>query len=721
MKKAERILGIFAISLFSVGVLFKIMHWPGSVVMLTASAFLFNFGYLPLQIINERRYRTSLLEKAYMIFRFITLFIVVAGFLFKVLHWTGGGTLLRLGNILIPLFILFYFFLRIRGKGAIPFSINDLIIAILCYLIHIFVTQSMVPPGVVNGYIILNEHYEKTNAGLESANNLIYSSLDSVSDSGNQDLFKSINDLQARSRALCRLTDSLRIGFFASSTYGQVTDQFEMASTSRSLLADPQKGDAYFIKSKSATQLKSRINQYMKEITRIQKRHNLQLNLIGTGLDTEVSVNEWGKKYSWEQRMFKNKPVAAIVTNLSFFKQMVLFTESTLLNGLISQLDLSEETQLLQEMASRESNQAIMLKENEILRIKQQQELQRVQLEKSQTELDQRNTVTMFAFAGIAFVLILFFISTRAYLLKQKDNKKLAKQKEEITDKNDELYQQNEEIAAQRDEIEAQRNLVFDQKEQIEKTHNEISASIDYATRLQASILPDPGLIREKFSDHFILFRPRDKVSGDFYWWSQLEKQIIIAAADCTGHGVPGAFMSMLGISLLSEIVNKAFITDPGVILDQLRKEVISSLNQTGGKEDQKDGLDLSLITIDTETWSCQYAGANNPLYLIRHNELKEFKPDMMPISIYHRMEQFTTQDIQLESGDQLYLFSDGYADQFGGQHRKKFKYGAFRQLLLDHAGESMEQQQRVLTETISKWQGDGEQIDDMVVVGLKV
>ena len=428
-----------------------------------------------------------------------------------------------------------------------------------------------------------------------------------------------------------------------------------------------------------------------------------------------------GRNFSWEQRMFKNKPIAAIVTNLSFFKQMILFTESTLLNGLISQLDLSEETRLLQEMASRESNQAIMLKENEILRIKQQQELQKVQLEKSQTELNQRNTVTVFAFAGIAFVLILFFMSTRAYLLKQKDNKKLAKQKEEITDKNDELYQQNEEIAAQRDEIEAQRNLVYDQKEQIEKTHNEISASIDYATRLQASILPDPDLIEKNFSDHFILFRPRDKVSGDFFWWSQSENKIIIAAADCTGHGVPGAFMSMLGISLLSEIVNKGFITNPGAILDQLRKEVIRSLKQTGKQEDQKDGLDLSLVSIDKDSWNCQFAGANNPLYLIRQNELKEYKPDMMPISIYHRMDKFTTHEIQLETGDQLYLFSDGYADQFGGKDRKKFKYKAFKQLLLDHATEPMDQQNRLLTETIVKWQGDTEQIDDMVVIGVKV
>ena len=283
------------------------------------------------------------------------------------------------------------------------------------------------------------------------------------------------------------------------------------------------------------------------------------------------------------------------------------------------------------------------------------------------------------------------------------------------------MNQQNEEISAQRDEIEAQRDHVSRQKEQIEKTHSEISASIDYATRLQASILSNPDLLKAHFSDHFILFKPRDRVSGDFYWWTKIENQMIIAAADCTGHGVPGALMSMLGISLLSEIVNKERIIDVGPILNQLRKAVIESLNQAGDNEDQKDGLDISLINIDTGTWKCRYAGANSPLYLFRKKELVEFKPDQMPVSIYPLMDPFTTHEIQLEKGDQLYLFSDGYADQFGGKDRRKFKYKAFKQLLTDHSHHPMALQHQILTETIVNWQGNNEQIDDMVVIGLKV
>ncbi len=309
MKKAERILGIIAISIFSLGVVFKTLHYPGSGVMLTISIILFNFGYQPILLINERRVRITLLERIYMIFRFITLFIVLTGFLFKVQHWSGASVLLTLSSFLIPIFALFYFYVRIKGKGDIPFNWNDFIIAILCFSIYFFVTRSLVPPGVVNGYIILNEHYEKTNAGLESANNLIYSSLDSVSLSGNQDLLESITDLRISSAALCHFNDSLKNGFFAFATYSPVTRQFELASTNRLLLADSQKGDAYFMKSKSGTLLKSRINKYMKEINRIQKSNNLQLSMIGAGLDTEVSINEWGEIFHGNSACLKISPL----------------------------------------------------------------------------------------------------------------------------------------------------------------------------------------------------------------------------------------------------------------------------------------------------------------------------------------------------------------------------------------------------------------------------
>jgi serine phosphatase RsbU (regulator of sigma subunit) len=234
-------------------------------------------------------------------------------------------------------------------------------------------------------------------------------------------------------------------------------------------------------------------------------------------------------------------------------------------------------------------------------------------------------------------------------------------------------------------------------------------------------MLPSPALLEEHFSGHLIFFRPKQKVSGDFYWWSRSGNSLVLAVADCTGHGVPGAFMSLLGASLLKEVVNLEGINTPGPILDRLRKEVIEALDQKGAMGEQKDGMDMALVSIDPESLLCQYSGANSALYLLRRGKIKIYQPDPMPLSYYHEMKPFRTQKIQLEVGDQLYLFSDGYADQFGGEKRKKFKYSRFRELIAEHADLSMPRQQQVLSDTIREWQGKYEQIDDMVVVGIRI
>jgi serine phosphatase RsbU (regulator of sigma subunit) len=309
----------------------------------------------------------------------------------------------------------------------------------------------------------------------------------------------------------------------------------------------------------------------------------------------------------------------------------------------------------------------------------------------------------------------------------------IKNQKNEIEEKNEELNQLVEEVSAQRDEIESQRDHVLKQKEIIEEIHEEISESINYATRLQQSILPDEEILNNYVSDFFVLFKPKDKVSGDFYWWAHVENQTIIVAADCTGHGVPGAFMSMLGGSMLREIVQKEYITHTGVILRKLRKEIIKSLKQKGNVGEQKDGMDMAIISINHETNLVQFSGANNPLYIISNERLKdleppegldnfyEIKPDKMPIAIYEKMDNFTNHEIQLAKGDQLFMFSDGYADQFGGEKGKKFKYKPFKKLLSENRDKSMMEQKDILDKTFEDWKGDLEQIDDVVVLGVKI
>ncbi len=270
-------------------------------------------------------------------------------------------------------------------------------------------------------------------------------------------------------------------------------------------------------------------------------------------------------------------------------------------------------------------------------------------------------------------------------------------------------------------EIEAQRDLATSQRDKILNQKKEIEDSIYYAQRIQQSLLPSQEFLDRLLPEHFIYFRPRDIVSGDFFWANYIRGKLIITAVDCTGHGVPGAFMSMLGIAFLNDIVNKQEQIDASIILNQLRNEIIQALGQTGAEDESKDGMDMSLCIIDRENKILQFAGANNPLYLIRQKELMVTRGDKMPVAIYDNMPPFTSHSISLEKGDALYLFSDGYADQFGGPKEKKFMYKAFKQLLSEISDKSMPEQSKILEKTMEDWQGTYEQIDDMVIIGIRI
>lgn len=264
--------------------------------------------------------------------------------------------------------------------------------------------------------------------------------------------------------------------------------------------------------------------------------------------------------------------------------------------------------------------------------------------------------------------------------------------------------------------------LLEEQKEEIEKQKEEITDSIRYAKRIQTAILPSNAWANENLPEHFILFRPRDIVSGDYYWMNRVDNKVILVAADCTGHGVPGAFMSMLGVSFLNEIVNKNNTIQPSLILNQLRNQVKRTLDQTGKEGEAKDGMDIAVCVLDTETMKLQYSGAYNPLYLFRNGELIETKADKMPIGIYIReKDSFTNHEINLEPGDTFYIFSDGFADQFGGPNGRKFKSRPFKQLLTNIQSRSMLEQWEILESTFDDWRGDINQIDDVIILGIRI
>ncbi len=287
-----------------------------------------------------------------------------------------------------------------------------------------------------------------------------------------------------------------------------------------------------------------------------------------------------------------------------------------------------------------------------------------------------------------------------------------------IKRKNILLNEKNIQINQQKEEIEAQRDVVMKQKE-------EITDSIHYARRIQRAVLPSSELADNLLPEHFILFRPRDIVSGDFYWMTKKNNKVIIVAADCTGHGVPGAFMSMLGVSFLNEIVNKLEQPEAHIILNHLRTYVKTTLDQTGKADEAKDGMDISLTIYDFEKNTLEYAGAYNPLYIVRkgEEEVIEYKADKMPIGIYIKeKESFTKNEIQLISGDIVYIFSDGFVDQFGGETGRKFMSKNFKALLLNNQNKSMAEQKDILYKAFDDWRGDKyPQIDDVIIIGVRI
>jgi ABC-type amino acid transport substrate-binding protein/serine phosphatase RsbU (regulator of sigma subunit)/ligand-binding sensor domain-containing protein len=297
---------------------------------------------------------------------------------------------------------------------------------------------------------------------------------------------------------------------------------------------------------------------------------------------------------------------------------------------------------------------------------------------------------------------------------------------ETVKERTLEIREKNAELESQKEEIETQRELAVQQRDEISEKKKEIEDSILYAERIQTAILPPKNFISRHLPENFILFKPRDIVSGDFYWAAENDKKIFIAAADCTGHGVPGAFMSMLGVSFLNDIVATGGkdIT-AGVILDKLRDKIIDALHQTGEVHEAKDGMDIALCAIHKGSDQVDFAGAFNPLYLVRDGEIHVTEADRMPIGIYEYEDDnkdFTNQEVRVKKGDTLYMFSDGYPDQFGGKRGKKFMIGRFKKLILKVQDLPLDKQRDYMDDTIQRWmEGSSEQIDDILVIGVKI
>src|SRR6218665_1692099 len=360
---------------------------------------------------------------------------------------------------------------------------------------------------------------------------------------------------------------------------------------------------------------------------------------------------------------------------LDYFKQHKNYADSLLNGGNIRQIRAAE--------AKYENEK----KQAEIDLLAEKQKLSEAKREKDKLYL----YVAIAGIVGLAGLIVLLFRNNRS---KQKTNR---------------------ELAAYNQEVKYQKDLV-------EGKNKEITDSINYAQRIQQSILTNHSYFEKHTRDFFILFQPKDIVSGDFYWALKHDKRLMVMTADCTGHGVPGAMMSMMGVNFLNEIVSEKKITSPAAVLNQLRKEIIKALNPEGSLVEAKDGMDCSLCSFDMDTLTLRYANANNRFYVLRKGQLIVSQVNKMPVGAGHNSETpFTEFELGLQKDDLVITFTDGYADQFGGPKGKKFKYRQLEELLVAHAHQPLNVLQSKLEESIKAWKGNLEQVDDICIVGIKV
>lgn len=434
---------------------------------------------------------------------------------------------------------------------------------------------------------------------------------------------------------------------------------------------------------------KEMVKQQQAEIE-LQKAEILRQKRLLDSLDREITLRE--KTLLEKQRVLNNQMV-----QINRQQGEITIQKQTII---IQQKEVQVQKDTLLKQKEKIGLQLAMI-DGQLKKIGEQENRIKVQI----ATLEKQKLIIWFVILALVLVSILGYYIYRSYRIKKEANIRLE--------------EKNKTISMQKDEIEQQRDLAAAQRDQIAYQKKHITDSIMYAKRIQTALIPSLELFSDKL-EHFVIYKPLAIVSGDFYWVSSLENKQVIIVADCTGHGVPGAFMSMLGVTLLNEIVNNKHILMPDQIIENLRQGVIKSLNQAADEDSIKDGMDISVCVVDFSENTLWWAGANNPLYLVRGNELVHYRADKMPASIHYRMLPFTLHKIELKKGDAFYIFSDGFADQFGGPKQRKFMSNQLKEILVSMTGVPMLRQAEKLHNIFEEWRGDSPQVDDVTLIGIR-
>jgi serine phosphatase RsbU (regulator of sigma subunit) len=693
---AVKILGWISILFLLMGTLFKLQHWPGANVGMMFGSFTFLFFYLPLWLAAGWEHS----KKPRLIVGFLALFLACLAFIFKSMHWPFGQIIYLLW-VYFSCFILLpyaFYLLVVHGRSSIKQFHNIIVYCFLAVLVLGSIRGSISSTDQMASSFSRSESQIKQSLNrLNIKTGQLYSIVEGDSFRlRNPELYQKIRALQQTSSETYEYVRSLRNHVIAETEKVNESTADSMSITDLRTRADihkpteiicgpglnPRKGKY------SGMELKDKLNSYRDTVLDLIGSQNKTFISSGINLDTEPVQDEEGETVDWVTATFSHMPLASVIVTLDNQMFEIKNAEAQVLTELVNEAAKNTGNNVAERIADISLQYAEQKREEALSTLKDQQELTQFRLNSKNEELEEQKQTMVWFVVGLLSSIIMIFFIIRSNLLRMKINKQLALQKQEIEFKN-----------------------------------KEITDSINYAKRIQQAILPPVEQVYNALKDSFVLYKPKDVVSGDFYFFIEKGDEVIIAAADCTGHGVPGAFMSMIGSEQLTKIVVEKNIARPSDILDHLHKGIRNALKQDQSTGETRDGMDIALCKIDLKTNSLEYAGANRPLWIMRGEELLETKADKQPIGgleLDHR-KSFTNQQMQLQKEDRIYIFTDGYADQFGGDKGKKFMLKNFSKLLSGLSDKSMQQQMSIIDSEIEKWKGGHEQVDDILVIGIKV
>jgi serine phosphatase RsbU (regulator of sigma subunit) len=691
-----------------IGEFFKIQHWPLASLLMMIGTFFFAFFYIPLFTIENWKTKETKKSKLILLLQSFILLIFSVGFLFKIMHWPGAG-LFYFSNNFILLFIVVPFALYHLAKARkVSIDKTHSILLAIYFLCHCFGSLMNSNSGRINIDTVLQQGFNTEEAlrTATSRNKQLYATLNNVKLDGS-------NDILYRTSKLKAIADSAIIHIQDLKSHLLInTDKISKskADTLSSLFIENKVnsdvptmiliGNEYIHNKDrySALKLKSVINSYRDTLLSLIQEQNRAIIKEGLNLSTDNYTDEEGEPITWEMTNFFLMPLVHVFNTLTNIQYEIKNAEYQALTDIINSGNKDLNTALFSQISDLNSKYDAIKKQEEIAKLQSENVKGMELLNAKDSELnDSKQTIVYFVLVIMVFLILVFFVIRSNYLRKQT---------------NKTLLQQKEIIESQKSEVESQKHLV-------EEKQKEIIDSISYAKRLQEAILPPQEFINKHISNNFILYKPKDLVAGDFYWAESIGDLFFIAAADSTGHGVPGAMVSVVCSNALNRTVKEFGLTETGKILDKTRELVVETFEKSASEV--KDGMDISLLCIDTKNKKVTWSGANNALWYIQNNQLLIIKPDKQPIGKTEKPSPFTTHELEYNNGTTFYLFTDGFADQFGGEKGKKFKYKQLEELLLNHNNLSLSEQSNLLNQKFESWKGQLEQVDDVCVIGVKI